>query len=122
MTKEEQIIECEKRLLQAVKSSEIDTLEELLDDNLIFNIPSGLTINKRKDIENYRLGLISVKNIEIEEQIISCIDETVIVSVVLKLKANYSDQNIDGMYRYLRVWKLSKNIWKVIAGSAIRIQ
>ena len=121
MTKEDQVIECEKRLIQAVKCSDIDSLEELLDDNLIFIIPSGLNINKQVDIENYRSGLISVKEIEIEEQIFSCMDDTVVVSVVLNLKANYADQNIDGTYRYLRVWKFSKNVWKVIAGSAIRI-
>lgn len=41
MTQEEQIIKSEKRLLEAMKTSDINVLDELLHDNLIFNIPTG---------------------------------------------------------------------------------
>ena len=51
MTQEEHIIDSETRLLNAMKASDIEVLDELLHDDLIFNIPTGQTITKPMDIE-----------------------------------------------------------------------
>jgi hypothetical protein len=121
MTQDEQIIECEKRLLEAMKTGNIKVLDELLDDNLIFNIPTGQTITKEMDIENYRSGIMTVSEILTSEQVIKSIDDIYIVAVTVNLKAKYADQIIDGKFRYLRVWKAINNSWKVIAGSGFQV-
>jgi len=122
MTQLEQIIECENRLLEALKSRDIKVLCELLHDNLIFNIPSGNTITKSIDIENYQSGIMTVSEIKATDQIIKSIDDISTVAVTLYLKAKCADQIIDGKFRYLRVWKLFDSTWKVIAGSGFQIQ
>ena len=122
MTQDEQIIECEKRLLEALITGDINVLDELLHNNLIFNIPTGQTITKEMDIENYRSGIFTVSEILTTDQIIKSIDDISTVAVTLYLKAKYADQIIDGKFRYLRVWKLFDNSWKVIAGSGFQIQ
>lgn len=121
MTQDKQIIECEKRLLEALKTGDIKVLDELLHENLIFNIPTGQTITKEMDIENYRSGIFTVSEILTTDQIIKSIDDISTVAVTLYLKAKYADQIIDGKFRYLRVWKLFDNSWKVIAGSGFQI-
>ncbi len=121
MTQYEQILNCENRLLEAQKTGNIKVLEELLHDNLIFNIPNGHTITKSMDIKNYKLGVMTVFEILATDQIIKSIDEISTVAVTLYLKAKYGDQIIDGKFRYLRVWKLFNNHWKVIAGSGFSI-
>jgi ketosteroid isomerase-like protein len=122
MTQEDQIIDTENRLLTAMKTGNIYTLDELLHDDLIFNVPTGQTITKQIDIENYRSGIMTVHDIEISDQIINIMDDVSIVVVTFHLKANYADQIIDGTYRYLRVWKLLGKSWKVIAGSGTHIR
>ena len=121
MTQEEQIINCENRLLEAMKLGELTVLEELLHDDLIFNIPTGQTITKAMDLENYRLGILTVSEIIAKDQIIASIENISIVAVTIYLKAKYADQLIDGKFRYLRVWKEFNNSWKVIAGSSFQI-
>jgi hypothetical protein len=121
MRQGEQILECEKRLLEAMKNSDIQVLDELLHDSLIFNIPTGQTITKSMDIENYRLGNMIVSEISATDQIINFIDDTSTVAVTLYLKARYGEQIIDGKFRYLRVWKLFGSSWKIIAGSGFPI-
>ncbi|MCU0467239.1 MAG: nuclear transport factor 2 family protein [Arcicella sp.] len=117
MTQLEQIIECENKLLDALKIGDINTLDELLHDSLIFNIPTGQTITKQIDIENYKSGMMKIFEISATDQIISPIEETCMVAVTIYLKAKYGNQKIDGRFRYLRVWKLFNNSWKIIAGS-----
>ena len=121
MTQEEQILACEKKLLEAIKISDIKVLDELLHDDLIFNIPTGQTITKSIDMENYKSGIMKVSEIVATDQIITSIGEISIVAVTIHLKASYGDQKIDGSFRYLRVWKLFNDSYKVIAGSGFPI-
>ncbi len=122
MTQNEEITECENRLLEAMRTGDIKVLEELLHDNLIFTIPTGQTITKEMDIENYRSGILKVSEILVTDQIINSIDDVSTVAVTLYLKAKYADQLVEGTYRYLRVWKLFNHSWRVIAGSGFQIQ
>ncbi len=117
MTQEEQIIECENRLLDAIRNSDINTLDNLLHDSLIFNIPTG-----QMDIENYRSGMMTVYSISASDQIIKTIENISTVATIVHLNAKYADQIIDGKFRYLRVWKLFGSSWKIIAGSGFQIQ
>ena len=115
------IIDCEKRLLEAILNGDINILDQLLHESLIFNIPTGQTITKEMDIENYRSGIMSVYDISTTEQIINTLGDISTVVVSVHLKAKYADQIIEGKFRYLRVWKLFNNSWKVIAGSGVQI-
>ena len=119
MTTHDTIIENEKHLLEALKNSDLKKMEVLLHDELLFHIPNGQTITKAMDLESYRSGLMTIHEISSEEQVIHVIDNIAVVSVVIKLKGKYTDQLIDGKFRYLRVWKLVGSDWKVIAGSCI---
>ena len=122
MTREAQIVECERRLLDAMINGDIEVLDELLHYNLIFNIPSGQTITKAIDIDNYRSGIFKVSEILATDQIIDFFDTISIVAVTHYLKATYADQVVEGKFRYLRVWKLVDDSWKVIAGSGFQFQ
>jgi hypothetical protein len=107
---------------RAYRTHDIKVLDELLHDNLIFNIPTGQTITKSMDIDNYRSGIMTVHDISATDQTIKTIEDTSIVAVTIALKAKYADQMIDGKFRYLRIWKQFDNSWKIIVGSGFQIQ
>jgi ketosteroid isomerase-like protein len=121
MTKQEQIIECEKRLLAAFKNNDRDVVEELLHDNLLFNIPNGQTITKEMDIANLRSGVMEIIEISTSEQQICVTDDIATVAVTMYIRANLSNDLMESKFRYLRVWKFDNNSWKVIAGSRFQI-
>lgn len=118
---EQEIMKNENRLSEAIKSADIRVLDTLLHDDLLFVLPNGQTITKQMDIDDYRLGYMVVSAIEVSERFISTYADTVVVSLIANLKAQYKGNNIDGLYRYLRIWKLSNNGYKVIAGSAVQL-
>lgn len=122
MTPEEQIIDCEKRLLEAIKTSDLNALDQLLHERLLFNIPTGQTITKPMDMEMYRSGSMNVYDISATDQTVRIIENISTVAVTLTLKATYAGQIIDGKFRYLRVWKRFNGTWQVIAGSGCPIQ
>lgn len=118
MTQIEQILQCEKKLTEAMKTNDTKALDELLYDNLVFIIPTGQIITKAMDMENYRLGRMTISEIVADDPIINTINDISTVTVTMLLKGKYDSQTIDGKYKYLRVWKLFDNSWKVITGSA----
>lgn len=120
-TTEDQIIVLEDRLLAAMKTSDITELEKLLHDDLVFNTPTGVTISKPTDIENYRDGKMIVYDIAMADRIIKVVGSVASLAVTVNLKAKFSEQNIDGTYRYLRVWKFEYGSWQIIAGSGFKI-
>ncbi|NBA88360.1 DUF4440 domain-containing protein [Emticicia sp. CRIBPO] len=116
MTKEAIILH-EEKLLNAIKSSDLDVLNQLLHDDLLFIIPGGQTITKAMDMANYASGNMSVNSLEADDMIINLIDKEAVVSVQINLKGKYLDQVIDGRFRYLRVWKEFNGHFMVIGGS-----
>jgi Domain of unknown function (DUF4440) len=114
-----QIIACEASLLEAMKTSNVDLLDQLLHDQLLFNGPTGETATKAMDLSNYRSGSVNLTTVEASEPMLSLIGDDVVVAVTVTLIGNYSGQDINGKFRYLRVWKQLDNGWKVIAGSVI---
>jgi ketosteroid isomerase-like protein len=115
---ENQIKACETSLMDAIRHANADALALLLHDGLLFNLPNGETKDKAFDVETYRSGNMAVKAIEARDMEICVIDrETAVVAVTVGLNANWHGSNIDGSFRYLRVWKKIGAGWQIIAGS-----
>jgi len=115
------IIKVEKELLNAMKNCDVKKMNELLHDELFFNIPNGQTITKSMDIETYSSGNMKINEIESSKQEINLIGDNAIVSVIIDMKGTYYNYSLDGKYKIIRIWKSFSNKWKVIGGSSIGI-
>ncbi|MBE9052473.1 nuclear transport factor 2 family protein [Nostocales cyanobacterium LEGE 11386] len=120
-TPKAQVIANEKKLLSAMKTNNVELLDQLLHDELLFNGPSGETVTKAMDLENYRSGNINLHTVESSELMLNMVADDVVVAVTVEIIGNYLGQEINGKFRYLRVWKLFENNWKVIAGSVVTL-
>lgn len=120
-TKEE-INQCEQNLLKAMKTADIETLNQLLHDDLLFIIPTGETITKELDIANLESGSLQIDDITTNDQTIHLIDDCAIVSVIVNLKGSFLKQQIEGKYKYIRTWKLFDQNWQVISGAGVHLQ
>ncbi len=111
----------EKELLNAMKNCDVQILDTLLHEELLFTIPNGQTITKALDMETYSSGNMKIKEIASSEQEIHIIGDNAVVSVKIEMKGMYFDHILDGKYHFLRVWKSYNDTWKVIAGSSIQL-
>lgn len=114
-----EIDQCEEKLLQAFRTSDIKALDELIHDNLIFNGPTGEIIDKEMDLDAYRSGHALVDTLDCIDRKTEIFDDTAVVSTVIYLKGSFMEHKIDGKARFLRIWKKSNGRWKVIGGSSI---
>lgn len=116
---EAEILASEQQLLEAMKTSNVELLNQLLHDRLLFNGPDGQTATKALDLQNYRSGNVHLQSLEPSDRVLSLIGNTAVVAVTVEIKGSYLGQEIDGKFRYLRVWQQCESGWQVIAGSVI---
>lgn len=116
---QDQVIARENSLLEAMTTNNVDLLDDLLHDDLLFNGPDGTTAGKVMDLINYRSGNIHLHTATSHDLMINLIGDTAVVAVTVELQGNYLDESLDGRFRYLRVWKLIDNRWQVIGGSVV---
>lgn len=121
LVNEQKILEVEKQLLEAMKKSDIKTLDQLLHDDLLFVLPSGEVITKEMDLETHKSGNLVFEEITSSIDSIKQIGENAVVTLSLKIAGKMLEQNFEGNFRYLRVWKMFDNQLKVIAGSGVAI-
>ena len=112
----------EDRLRQAVLSSNVYALEEMLADDLVFIDPSGRRLGKTEDIEVYRRGLVSVAKFEVIERTIRTVGDVTVVHSLVAISGRALGTAFDGQFYYTRVWNLQDGRWRVMAAHATTSQ
>lgn len=115
------VVTAEIELLTAIKNADVEVLDQLLHDDLLFNLPDGQTITKQIDLNSYRSGKMKIESLEASDQIINLINDSSVVVVTISLKAIYDNNPVKGVFKYIRVWKQFGDNLKVIAGSCIQL-
>ena len=118
---ESEIIDCERKLLNAFTAKDLNTLDELIHDSAFFVLPNGITLTKPMVLDTYRTGNTAMTAIAASDQRIHLIDDTAVVTVTLQLTGTYQEQTISAVFRYIRVWKLIDAQWKAIAVSGVPV-
>jgi Protein of unknown function (DUF3225). len=119
----DEIIICEDRLLDAMRHGDVQVLDELLHDDLLFNRPTGEVINKEMDLAVCKSGDMVAKSITVLERDIQAFgDDVAIVTVAIGMEAEFRKQPISGKFRFFRTWKKIEGKWKMIGGASVVIQ
>ncbi len=121
LNQKDQIIEHEKKLLDAFANKDLAAIDELIHNDALFIYPNGQSVTKINVLDNYRSGNSAFSEINVSDQQINLINDNAVVIMTLELKGNYYDQQISALFKYIRVWKLTNGSWRVIAVSGVPI-
>ncbi|MEX2234072.1 MAG: nuclear transport factor 2 family protein [Cyclobacteriaceae bacterium] len=78
----------EKMLLEVVKASDVETLDQLVHDDLLFHVPCGDVITKKMDLDSHRAGNMVVEDITATNYVVTIIGDVSVVSLVLEAKGS----------------------------------
>lgn len=109
----------EDSLRTAMLSSDVDALDRLLHDDLVFVGPTGALATKAHDLANYRSGAQVITSHRPRDlQIVLFGDDTAVSTVVVELEGSVHTRRFSGTYRYIRTWRRGpEGSWRVIAGA-----
>lgn len=117
----EEIITIENQLIEAIKTSDINSLDRMLHDELLFIAPNGQTVTKEMDLASHRSGQMEVEQLIAHFESVKILGDNAVVVVVYNTKGKMLGTPIEGQFRYIRVWKMFADGLKVVAGSCFKI-
>ncbi|AYE50336.1 nuclear transport factor 2 family protein [Priestia megaterium] len=110
------VIEYEEMLRSAILSNNIELLEELLSDELIFVNHLGEWLSKEEDINAHRSKSLDIAGMEVLEQEVKLFQELAVTVTKVALNgALATGESIGGEYSYTRVWKDVEGKLKVVS-------
>ncbi|KRT14100.1 hypothetical protein ASU31_21175 [Pedobacter ginsenosidimutans] len=115
------IADLEEKLLDGFKRTDLNTLDLLFADGMLFHDQYGNVLDKEMDLDAYRSGMIKITKINVSKREIRVFESIVIVSASLFIKGSYSNILLNGKYQWLRVWGKVREDWKVISASCTSI-
>ncbi len=110
------VIEYEEMLRSAMLSNNVELLEELLSDELIFVNHLGQWLSKEEDINAHRSKSLDIAGIEVLDQEINLFQELAVTVTKIALNGSLATgESIGGEYSYTRVWKDVEGKLKVVS-------
>lgn len=114
----EEIMLVERQLQQAMIKNDVQTLEQLLHDKLVFTDFTGTVVGKREDLDGHASGSMQIMSLEfVETPVMHLYGETAVVTVKAHVKGIYQGTPSEDYCRYLRVWLFQDERWQVVAGN-----
>ena len=117
----QQVIALENRLIDAMKTSDVQELDSLIADDLIFTAHNGMLFTKQDDLDAHRSGNITIFDIATSEQYIKVEADIAIVSVLMEISGSFFGNTEVGFFRFMRIWKAHTQGWQVIAAQSTQI-
>ncbi|WP_309672544.1 nuclear transport factor 2 family protein [Gemmatimonas sp.] len=107
----------EASLRQAQLDGDVDSLERLIDEDLLFVGPDGALASKADDLALHRSGAVrftSHEPTDLQWRLIA--PDVLVVALQAHLEVLVHGQPVAGAYRYTRVWARREEQWRVVAG------
>ncbi|RXV65084.1 nuclear transport factor 2 family protein [Burkholderia stabilis] len=111
----------EAALRTAMLANDVDALDALLDDELVFTVPTGQIISKEDDLAAHRAKLLRLDQLDFHETRACAIDEMILTTTKATLAGRFDGTAFDGTFAYTRLWRRSGAGWRVVAGHASQV-
>lgn len=111
----------EAALRAAMLANDVEVLDTLLDDDLVFTVPSGGIISKNDDLSAHRAKLLRLDTLNVQETRADAIGELILTTTRAMLAGRFDDTAFSGTFAYTRLWRRSGSRWRVVAGHASQI-
>jgi ketosteroid isomerase-like protein len=110
------ILELEEQLRLAMCHSDLNALDRLLAENLIFTNHLGQVVSKSEDIDSHRKRIFIINSVSLSNQEIIELGNSAVITMQANISGSYNGQPSEGRFRFTRVWSNNKNGWQVVAG------
>jgi ketosteroid isomerase-like protein len=112
-----EIVASEAALRAAQLAADVDALDRLISDDLLFTGPDGQLATKAQDLDAHRSGAVRVVAHEPEELRVRQAGADVAVAALrARLTVDVVGTRVSGTYRYTRVWVREGALWRVAGG------
>ena len=106
----------EERLWRAQLSADVETLDDLIADDLLFTGLSGSLETKAADLQQHRSGALKITKLDPLEFRVRVIPGGAITSVKMDAAAPVAGKLTSATLRYTRIWISEGGRWQIAGG------
>lgn len=118
---EREILKLEEQIVAAILSSDVEVLDQLLHDQLVFVNHLGMTLSKEQDLHPHITGDLKITGLVASDHQLRVFGDTCVVVVTKDIRGSYLNQPFDSKLKFTRTWKSFNGNWKVIAASSVPV-
>ena len=113
-----EIVALESRIRSAQLAADVNALDALIAEELLFTGPDGEFGTKAQDLQAYASGVVRFRSHEPEElRIRRVASDVAITALRTRLAVEVDGRLVQGTYRYTRVWARERGeAWRVVGG------
>ena len=116
------VINYEERLREAMLIGDVNSLDNLINDNLIFVNHFGQILTKEADIEAHRSGVLNFTDIKILVQKVILLENSAVTVTRAALKGIFGIETIEDEMCYSRVWQMNGDKLTIVSGHCSLVQ
>ena len=111
-----EIVRLESRIRDAQLAADVEALDALIADELLFTGPTGEIATKAQDLAAHRTGAVRFRTHEpVELRIRRVGSDVAATNLSARLTLDVAGESVGGTYRYTRVWaRASDGTWQVV--------
>ena len=106
----------EERLWRAQLTGDVEALDELIADDLVFTGLSGALETKAADLQQHRSGALKITKLDPVEFRVRVIPAGAITSVKMDATALVAGRLTSATLRYTRIWINEGGRWQIAGG------
>jgi ketosteroid isomerase-like protein len=113
-----ELVALEAALRRAQLDADVDALDRLISENLLFTGPDGQLITKAQDLATHATGQVRFRrHTPVELRVRRVGSEVAITALCADLTVEVAGTAIEGRFRYTRVWARDPDQrWQVVGG------
>ena len=113
-----EIVELEARIRAAQLAADVEALDVLIDEDLLFTGPDGTLGTKAQDLAAHGSGVVRFReHVPIELRVRRVGADVAVVALLAQLAVEADGTLVRGAYRYTRVWaRNARGVWRVVGG------
>jgi hypothetical protein len=111
----DEVYAMEVRLREAMLSGDVELLDSILVDDLIFTNQDGQRLSKADDLAAHRSGRLKITKLDISNQHVRPSGTCAIVAIAANVAGSFDGHRFVGLFSYTRVWQNVGGNWKVVA-------
>jgi len=116
------IAHAEDRLCEAMRTSDLEALDALLAEELIFTSHWGALFGKQEDLAAHREGVVQIDHLAASDRQIRMVAGVAIVTLRLEIAGSIGGEPSVGAFRFTRIWAPSADgAWQVVAAQSTQL-
>jgi Domain of unknown function (DUF4440) len=118
---ERQVLDVQARRFQAIVEADVETLEDILADDLTYTHTTGKIDSKREFLDALKSRKVNYHSIEPADVLVRVYDDTALLTGLADMSVSTPERSFSFSCRFTEVYRKKNGDWQLVAWQSTRL-